>query len=36
MLCKFMVLRRNIMEIGKYIDSTNLKMDATEKDIIKL
>lgn len=24
------------MEIGKYIDSTNLKMDATTKDIIKL
>lgn len=24
------------MEIGKYIDHTNLKMDATEKDIVKL
>lgn len=24
------------MEIGKYIDHTNLKMDATSKDIAKL
>ena len=24
------------MELGKYIDHTNLKMDATEKDIVKL
>ena len=24
------------MEIGKYIDHTNLKMDAKEKDIVKL